>query len=132
MKNSKKTDLFQDIDNKLKKVENESKSFYDFEYAIDNIKGLDIKKKILWKQIYRNAVEDRSYSLTLFTEAFQTMSKGSTDHIALSSTLTKYLEKMSKANQQLIELSTLISKDDEENVELDREKLFNEIEDNDE
>jgi hypothetical protein len=132
MKNSKKTDLFLDIDNKLKKVEKESETLYDFDVAIDAMKSLDIKKKILWKQIYKNAVDDRSYALSLFSEVFQTMSKSAADHIAMSSTLTKYLEKMSKSNQQLLELSAAISKDEEESHEIDKEGLFNEIEDDDE
>lgn len=126
MKNSKKTDLFQDIDEKLKRVKEEV-VLYDFEVAVDSMKGLDEKKKILWKQIYKNAIDDRAYALTLFTSAFQTLEKTATDHIALNGALTKYLEKMSKSNQQLLELSDMVSRDGIEAGKYDPDDMYNQI-----
>ena len=91
------------------------------------MKSLDSKKKILWKQIYKNAVDDRSSALMLFTEVYGTMAKTSTDHVALGSTLVKYLEKMSKSNQQLIDLSNLITRDETESSKFDTDDVFNQI-----
>lgn len=127
MKNSKKS-VFSEIDDKIKEVENQTDRLSDFELEILKLKNLDNKKKILWQQIYKNAVDDRSSALMLFTEAYAGMGKSSTDHVAIGGILVKYLEKMSKSNQQLIDLSLLISKDEEQNVSMDPEDLFREIE----
>ena len=128
---SKKKDLFDNIEDKLKKIEKDSDRLYEFEELLENTKSLDPKKKILWKQIYRNAVQDRSYALSLYTELYQTMTSTSSDHIALGSTLTKYLEKASKSNQQLLDLSVLIAKDESENSKYDPDTIFSKIEDSD-
>ena len=104
---------------------------YDFEILLDETKNLDKKKKVLWKQIYRNAVEDRSSAAILFDNAFKTMGQSSTDHISMGATLTKYLEKMTKSNQQLLELSALISKDEEQASNINPDDLFQRIEDKD-
>lgn len=128
---SKKKDLFENIEDKLKKIEGDSEKLYEFEEHLENTKGLDQKKKVLWKQIYRNAVQDRAYALSLYTELYQTMTNTSSDHMALGSTLTKYLEKASKSNQQLLDLSILISKDESDNSKYDPDSIFNKIEDSD-
>ena len=41
-----------------KEAEKQSSKMYDFEALLDETKDLDEKKRLLWKQIYRNAVED--------------------------------------------------------------------------
>ena len=118
-----------DVDALAEEAKKQSAAMYDFEILLDETKNLDEKKKILWKQIYRNAVEDRSTASVLFENAFKTMGQSSTDHISMGSTLVKYLEKMSKSNQQLLELSALISKDEEDNSKIDPDDLFAKIED---
>ena len=105
---------------------------YDFEEVVNSAKGLDEKKRLLWKQIYKNAVDDRASAGILFTNAFSSMGQAATDHIAMGTTLVKYLEKMSKANQQLLELSSIISRDDEQNSQVDPDDIFRQIEGKDE
>ena len=56
----KKSSTLSQIDQKSQQIEKESESIYDFEVLLDKTKGLDDKKKILWKQIYTNAVNDRA------------------------------------------------------------------------
>ena len=112
-------------------AEKQASAMYDFEILLDETKNLDKKKKVLWKQIYRNAVEDRSSAAILFDNAFKTMGQSSTDHISMGATLTKYLEKMTKSNQQLLELSALISKDEEQASNINPDDLFQRIEDKD-
>ena len=105
---------------------------YDFEDVVNSAKGLDEKKRLLWKQIYKNAVDDRASAGILFTNAFSSMGQTSTDHMAMGTTLVKYLEKMSKANQQLLDLSSIISRDDEQNSQVDPDDIFRQIEGKDE
>lgn len=130
MKNQKKS-IFSEIDKKMETVEKQSDMLSAFEAEIQKLKNVENKKKILWQQIYKNAVDDRSSALMLFTEAYAAMGKTSTDHMAMGSVLVKYLEKMTKSNQQLIDLSLLISKDEEQAMSMDPEDLFREIEEKD-
>lgn len=116
-----------DISSIAAEAEKQASAMYDFEVLLDETKGLDDKKRLLWKQIYRNAVDDRSSAATLFNNAFATMGQTATDHIAMGATLVKYLEKMSKSNQQLLELSSLISSEEEQSTKIDPEDLFNRI-----
>lgn len=111
-----------------KEVEKQSASLYDFEVLLDNAKKIDEKQRLLWKQIYRNAVDDRSSAAVLFEKAYATMGNQSTDHIALGATLVRYLEKMSKSNQQLLELSSLITQGEEESMKINPDDIFRQIE----
>jgi predicted AAA+ superfamily ATPase len=127
MKQNKKS-VFEDLEKKMSEVDRQIDSLSNFEIEIQKLKGVDERKKILWQQIYRNAVDDRSSASMLFTEAYGTMGKSATDHVAMGGVLVKYLEKMSKSNQQLIDLSLLMSKDEEQSVSMDPDDLFREIE----
>ena len=77
----------------------------DFSEVLEKIEHADAKKKMLWKEIYENAMLDRQNAHVLFVEAYTTMSQGTTEHATLGSTLTKYLERMNKANDQLLKLA---------------------------
>lgn len=121
-----------DVTSLAKEVEKQSVAMYDFEVLLDNTKGLDEKKCLLWKQIYRNAVDDRASAGSLFNNAYSSMGQASTDHLAMGATLVKYLEKMTKSNQQLLELSALISKDEEQNTRIDPDDIFRQIGENNE
>ena len=116
------------VDELAKESERLSNAIYDFEILLENSKDLDEKKRFLWKQIYRNAVDDRASAAALFNNAYASMGQTSTDHIAMGATLVKYLEKMSKSNQQLLDLSSLINKDEEQNSKIDPDDLFSKIE----
>lgn len=116
-----------DVSDLEKEAEKQASKMYDFEVLLDDTKDLDEKKRLLWKQIYRNAVEDRSSAAILFETAFKTMGSSATDHISMGSTLVKYLEKMSKSNQQLLELSELISRDEEKSTKIDPDDIFRRI-----
>ena len=112
----------QDFDNLKKKVE-------DFGKVLQKIEHADAKKKILWKEIYENAVLDRQNAHVLFVEAYTTMSQGTTEHATLGSTLTKYLERMNKANDQLLKLAEIMSKSESEFNKIDADDLFSQIQD---
>lgn len=129
MKSSKKNvDVFHEIERKMSEINKQSDNLSDFEIEIEKLKNVDSRKKILWQQIYRNAIDDRSAASALFTECYAAMGKTATDHAAMGSVLVKYLEKMSKSNQQLIDLSLLMSKDEEQSHGIDPDDLFREIE----
>ena len=118
----KVSSALQDFD----KIKQKSK---DFSEVLEKIEHADAKKKMLWKEIYENAMLDRQNAHVLFVEAYTTMSQGTTEHATLGSTLTKYLERMNKANDQLLKLAEIMSKSESEYSKIDADDLFSQIQD---
>ena len=100
----------------------------EFGELLVSMEGLDTKKKILWREIYENAVQDRMNAYILFTEAFRSMGIASTsEHITAGPILTKYIERMNKANDQLLKLADLISKEETEAAKIDPNDLYDQM-----
>jgi len=115
------------LDNLLdqnRKAEDKIKAFSEL---LEDLAATKDKKKALWKEIYENAISDRERASILFTEAFKTMSGSSSDHTAIGGTLTKYLERMCKSNDQILQLANLISKAESTDSKIDSEALFSKI-----
>lgn len=111
----------------LQDFEKTKKKIADFENLLKKIDHADAKKRILWKEIYDNALTDRQNAHILFVEAYTTMTNTSTEHVTLGSTLSKYLERMSKSNEQLLKLADLISKSEAEHNTINADDLFSKI-----
>ena len=107
-----------------KKKEEKIRSFEDL---LATLEKADEKKKLLWSEIYSNSLHDREKASILFTEAYKTMGAGATDHAALGSTMTKYLERMSKSNDQILKLAELIQKAELAESKVDPNDLFDKI-----
>jgi hypothetical protein len=99
----------------------------DFSSLLDQIEGLSDKKKKLWKEIYENAIYDRQNAYTLFVKLVKIVEDKSTEHAVHGKSLSSYIEKMSKANDQLIRLAELISKAEKVSDEIDPEEMFKKI-----
>jgi|TARA_B110000467_G_C18199346_1_gene410850 hypothetical protein len=108
------------------KLKNKTKGFED---VLRKIEHADAKKKILWKEIYENANLDRQNAHVLFVEAYTAMSQGTTEHAVLGATLSKYIERMNKANDQLIKLAELMNKSESEYSQINSDDLFSQIQD---
>lgn len=119
------------MDDKLEKSLESSdrmrKKVSEFSEMLDELSSTEEKKKLLWKQIYENALTDRENASMLFTDAWSRMSVGSSEHVALGSTLTKYLERMSKSNEQILRLAEIINKVQEQEAQIDSEDIFSKI-----
>ena len=105
-------------------IENKVK---DFSSLLDQIEGLSDKKKKLWKEIYENAIYDRQNAYTLFAKLVNIVEDKSTEHAVHGRSLASYIEKMSKANDQLIRLAELVAKAEKSNDEIDPEEMFKRI-----
>lgn len=114
---SKKTD---------KKSINTDEKIKEFGDMLDNL-NTDQKKKALWKQIYSNAVEDRNNATCLYTNLFIVMTNDSQGHNTSGPILAKYLEKASKANDQLLHLAELIAADEKKKEDVTPEDMFDAI-----
>lgn len=100
----------------------------NFSSLLDSIKTSDSKIKTLWREVYENALKDRENANLMFTDAWSRMqSPGTADHLSIGSTVSKYLERMCKSNEQILRLAELISKVEEENAQIDSDSLFAQI-----
>jgi len=117
------------IKSTLQNFEKTKKKIADFEEILTKIKHADAKKRILWKEIYDNALTDRQNAHILFVEAYTCMTNSSAEHVTLGSTLSKYLERMAKSNEQLLKLADLISKSESEHNSINADELFSKIQD---
>ena len=108
------------------KKEDKIKNFSDL---LNSLENADEKKKLLWKEIYSNALSDRERASILFTEAYKTMGGSPADHVSLGSTMTKYLERMGKSNDQVLRLAELIQKSELAESKVDPNDIFNQISD---
>lgn len=119
------------MDDKLEKALESSdkmkKKVSEFSEMLNELSSTEEKKKLLWRQIYENALIDRENASMLFTDAWSRMSVGSSEHVALGSTLTKYLERMSKSNEQILRLAEIINKVQEQESQIDPEDIFSKI-----
>ena len=100
----------------------------DFGDLLSQIDGVSDKKKKLWKEIYENAITDRQNSYVLFTTLVEIVQDKSTEHAVHGKTMATYIERMSKANDQIIRLAELVSKSEKrDNEEIDPEEMFKKI-----
>ena len=63
----------------------------------------------------------------MFTEAYKSMGNSSSDHAALGTVMTKYLERMCKSNDQILSLADLIGKAQQNESRVDPDDLFDKI-----
>jgi hypothetical protein len=115
------------LEKALDSADKMKKKVSEFAEMLDEISSTEEKKKLLWKQIYENALTDRENASMLFTDAWSRMSVGSSEHVALGSTLTKYLERMSKSNEQILRLAEIINTVQEQEAQIDSEDIFSKI-----
>ena len=113
--------------NKQQKMEKTKEKIETFSEILDGLTSTQDKKKLLWKEIYENAVIDRDNASMLFDDAWKNMSTGTAGHATMGSVMTKYLERMCKSNEQILRLAELIAKAEEESAKLDPDDIFSEI-----
>jgi len=104
-----------------------SKKLEDFSALLDSIESLDDKTKVLWKDIYSNAFSDRKLAQNLFDNLWEIVRIVPENHAIHGDRLAKYVERMSKSNDQLIKLADLIEKAKEKGEEIDSGDIYGRI-----
>jgi ethanolamine utilization protein EutQ (cupin superfamily) len=106
------------------------KQYEDFASLLDTISSVEEKTKSLWRQIYENAVEDRQNAGLMWTDLYIRVHGKAEEHAIHGATLAKYIERMSKANEQLVKLTDLVSKASNIQVEetISDEDIYREVE----
>lgn len=115
------------IDTLLDTVKSKEEKIKNFSDILDDLTSTEDKKKLLWKEIYDNAVTDRERAGILFTEAYKSMGQSASDHASLGTVMSKYLERMCKSNDQILSLADLINKAEEKEKQVDPDDLFGKI-----
>ena len=90
----------------------------------------EFKKKIPSKLDFLrkyNALVDRENASMLFTDAWQQMKGGAIEHATLGPTMSKYLERMNKSNEQILRLAELIAKAEEDELLLIVKVIINSL-----
>ena len=98
-----------------------------FSDLLDNISSIEDKKKLLWKEIYENALNDRENANSLYTDLYLKMQGSQSDHMQVGAIMTKYLERMCKSNEQILKLADLISREEVKSAKIDADDMFAEI-----
>ena len=85
--------------------------------------SFDQTKEEVWKEIYQNALQDREKASMLITNMWKEITSDPEKHALYGGTMSKYLERMAKSNDQLVKLAELMQKSDvvveEEDLDLD-------------
>jgi len=80
-----------------------------FNELLETISSVSDKKKILWKNIYEFAIDDRRNAYALFTDLQTFVHANINNHAIHGQTLAKYLEQMGKATERLLKLAELVA-----------------------
>ena len=99
----------------------------DFSNLLNEIESLNDKKKRLWTEIYENAISDRQNSYAMFLRLAKIVQDKSSEHAVHGKTMSGYIERMSKSNDQLIRLAELIAKAEEESEEINPDEVWSKI-----
>ena len=110
--------------NKVLKQQGKIEEFSDL---LDALTNTEDKKKMLWKESYQNALDDRESANILLVDLMKVSMNNSTNHLQFGTLMAKYLERMSKSNDQILKLAELIAKEEEKNEMIDSDSIFDQI-----
>jgi hypothetical protein len=87
-----------------------NESIKDFAALLAGIDTVDVKLKSLWKQIHDNAVTDRKNAYIVWNDLYAQVAGDEEGHFKHGTVLAKYMERMEKANEQILKLAALVEK----------------------
>jgi hypothetical protein len=114
-----------DVAKSLESLEEKDRKILGFKQLLDSMETIDDKKRVLWKEIYENALQDRESASVLFTDVWMQIRGNAANHNLLGPVAAKYIERMSRANDQIIKLAELITS--EENKSINSDDVFSMI-----
>jgi len=109
----------------LNKINEKERKVAQFSDLLNSIDDIDDKKKLLWSEIYQNAIDDRENASILFTDTLLQVKGNAANHNILGPVVAKYLERMSRANDQILKLAELVAREDSKS--LDPNAIFDKI-----
>lgn len=110
-------------------LKDQHKKIEEFSSVLDTLDNLEDKKKLLWMHIYEHAVQDRTHAYMLFTELYVNSKGQPSEHHLNGPILAKYIERMSRANDQLLKLAELVQKAQDEEEAINEDDVYRQIQD---
>lgn len=114
--------------NAVQQEDEKEEKIKSFSELLESMDTIEEKKKHLWKEAYENALNDRLHAGLLLTDLMQSSIGNASNHTLNGPVMTKYIERMSKSNDQILRLAELIAKE-EQSEELSVDDIFNKIKD---
>lgn len=99
----------------------------DFSELLDSLESTEDKKKLLWKESYNNALNDRISATILVDDLLLKIQGNLNNHTQFGILITKYLERMAKSNDQILRLAELVAKEESESDSMSPDDIFKEI-----
>lgn len=103
------------------------KKIKEFSDLLDELQSSNDKKKLLWKESYQNALDDRENAAILLNDLLTIIPGNQTNHSTFGTLATKYLERMTRSNDQILKLAEIIAKEQEKENEIKPDDIFNSI-----
>lgn len=103
-------------------VEKQTREFQELLVELSNV---DIKLKVIWTQIYNNALFDRKNAYIAFIDLYAKVHSNEDKHALHAQNIVKYLERMEKANEQLIKVAKLVQEAIKDKPEEEEEENTN-------
>ena len=113
----------------LDKINQKEKKIAAFADLLTSLNDIDDKKRILWLEIYQNSIDDRENASILFTDTLMQVKGNAANHNILGPVIAKYLERMSRANDQILKLAELVAREDSK--PMDPDAIFDRISNDD-
>ena len=99
----------------------------EFSDLLDNLVDTEDKKKLLWKEAYQNSLDDRESASLLLNDLLMTIPGNPGNHSIHGTLATKYLERLSKCNDQILKLAELVAKEQERESAVSPDDIFKSI-----
>lgn len=110
-----------------KKQKSTEAKIKDFSDLLSELESTEEKKKLLWKESYKNALDDRESASILVDDLLLQIQGNLSNHQQFGTIMTKYLERMSKSNDQILRLAELIAKEESSAATISPDDIFKEI-----
>tara|TARA_R100000664_G_C2760158_1_gene150961 strand:+ start:12556 stop:12918 length:363 start_codon:yes stop_codon:yes gene_type:complete len=102
----------------MKKIKEKERKISEFAELLDSLENTEDKKKLLWKEVYENALVDRENAGILLTDLLMETRGSLANHGSYGVILSKYMERMSKSNDQILRLAEIIAKEEEKAIDM--------------
>lgn len=100
----------------------------EFHKLLEKITYASKETKKIWREIYDNALEDRSSAYLLFSDLYRAVANSAEGHAIHGKQIAQYLERMNRCNDQLLKLAELVEAAQHQDEEIDQESLYKELE----
>jgi len=103
-----------------------------FSDLLENIPALDTKLRVIWEEVYQNATKDRAAANIQMLALINGAQAGGSSYalqLETAPAIVKYLERMAKSTDQLLDLARRIEEHIKSDDEFDEDTIYDDIND---